>query len=225
MSMVFEERPSDSPFVETITHGWTLGSGSTIRPAECNWHMVLARYAGESHMLVVGPWTTSGVVSWGAGAEILWIRFKLGSFMPHLSPQDALDNEAALPGASSRSFWLKGSTWQFPDHQNADTFVDRLAKQDVLVFDPLVTGVLQGHTQPLSARSIRHHFLRATGLTRSHILQVERAKRAAKLLEQGVPILDAVHAAGYFDQPHMTRALKRWVGYTPARISRAESAG
>ena len=40
------------------------------------------------------------------------------------------------------------------------------------------------------------------------------------LLRQGVPILDTVHEAGYFDQPHLTRALKTLVGATPAEISR-----
>jgi AraC-like DNA-binding protein len=40
-------------------------------------------------------------------------------------------------------------------------------------------------------------------------------------LRRGVPIPDAVHEEGYFDQPHMTRSLRRWVGLTPARISAA----
>jgi len=40
------------------------------------------------------------------------------------------------------------------------------------------------------------------------------------LLHQGTSILDAVYKAGYFDQPHMTRALKRFTGQTPAQIAR-----
>jgi AraC-like DNA-binding protein len=35
---------------------------------------------------------------------------------------------------------------------------------------------------------------------------------------QGVSILDAVHQAGYFDQPHLTRSLKHFIGLTPAQI-------
>jgi hypothetical protein len=27
-----------------------------------------------------------------------------------------------------------------------------------------------------------------------------------------------VDAAGYYDQPHLTRSLKQWVGHTPAQI-------
>jgi hypothetical protein len=220
MSIIYEERPSDSPYVETITHGRTVSNGSTIRPAECHWHMVIVRHNGSVRLLVVGPWTTAGVASWGEGAEILWIKFKLGTFMPHLPTRDFTDVETILPGAASQSFWLNGSAWQFPDYENADTFVDRLVREDVLVCDPVVNAVLQGHPQEVSSRTARNRFLRATGLTQSHIRQVERAQRAAELLKQGVSILDTVYEVGYFDQPHLTRSLKQWIGHTPAQIMR-----
>jgi methylphosphotriester-DNA--protein-cysteine methyltransferase len=38
-------------------------------------------------------------------------------------------------------------------------------------------------------------------------------------LEQGMPIRDTVFEAGYFDQPHLTRALKHFIGQTPAQIA------
>jgi methylphosphotriester-DNA--protein-cysteine methyltransferase len=49
---------------------------------------------------------------------------------------------------------------------------------------------------------------------------MKRAQRAAALLEQGVSILDTVHEVGYFDQPHLTKSLKCFVGKTPAQIIR-----
>jgi AraC-like DNA-binding protein len=52
------------------------------------------------------------------------------------------------------------------------------------------------------------------------VYQIERAKRAVALLAQGVPILDAVEHAGYSDQPHLTRSLKRFFGKTPAQLLR-----
>jgi hypothetical protein len=219
MSIFYEERLSDSPYIETITHGYTASDGFSIRPAECHWHMVLARYNGDMRPLIVGPLTRAGVASWAEGAEILWIKFKLGVFMPHLPPRDLLDVETALPGASSQSFWLHGSAWQFPGYDNVETFVERLVGEDVLVCDPVVNGVLQGHRQEAASRTVRHRFLRATGLTQSHIRQFERAKQAEALLRQGLSILDTVYEVGYFDQPHLTRSLKQWVGYTPAQIA------
>jgi hypothetical protein len=198
--------------------GRTEGDGSTIRPAESHWHMVFVRFNGSLLPFVVGPLTASGVVPYTEGAEILWIKFKLGTFMPHLPVRDFRDVETTLPEASSRSFWLKGSAWQFPDFENVETFVDRLVRKDVLVRDPIVGAALQGHLQDMPTRTVRHRFLQATGLSQSHIYQVERARRAEALLQQGVSILDTVYEAGYYDQPHLTRSLQRWIGYTPAQL-------
>ena len=61
----------------------------------------------------------------------------------------------------------------------------------------------------------------ATGLSQSSIRQIERAKQAAILLRQGIPISDTVHEVGYFDQPHLTRSFKKWIGHTPAQILRS----
>ena len=220
MSIISEERSSDSPYIETVMRGWTVSNGSTIRPAEINWHMVFAKHNGSVHPLVVGPLTTAGIAAWGEGAEILWIKFKLGAFMPHLPTKDNLNTETSLPDASSKSFWLKGAVHQFPNYDNIETFVDRLVREDVLVHDPVVNAALGDQLPEMSSRTVRHRFLRATGLTQSHIRQFERAQRAEALLRQGVSILDTVFEAGYFDQPHLTRSLKQFIGHTPAQIIR-----
>lgn len=219
MSIVYVERSSDSPYVETVMRGRTVSDGAPIRPAEVHWHMVIVRQKDETRLLVVGPWTTSGVTNYTAGAEILWIKFKLGTFMPHLPARDFLDQETILPEAASQSFWLNGSVWSYPDYENADTFVERLAREEVLVSDPIVQAVLRGHSQAMSPRTVRHRFLQATGLNQSHIHQFERAQRAQALLKQGASILDTVYEAGYYDQPHLTRSLKRIIGHTPAQIA------
>lgn len=224
MSILFEERLSDSPYIETVTQGYTVCGGASIRPAELHWHMVFVREHGRFHPLFVGPLTAAGVASYGGGAEILWVKFKLGAFMPHLPTRDFLDSETLLPSATRQSFWLKSSAWQFPTYENVETFVDRLVRDEVLVRDPVVHAALQDHPQAvspvMSPRTLRHRFLQATGQSQNHIAQVERAQRAAALLRQGTSILDTVDAAGYFDQPHLTRALKRWVGHTPAQLVR-----
>jgi AraC-like DNA-binding protein len=225
MTIISEDRLSDSPYIEEVSRGWTLSEGSTIRPAETHWHMVFVKHPRGIHSLIVGPLTTSGLASWGEGAEILWIKFKLGIFMPHLPTREYLDRERALPEASGTRFWFMGSARQFPDYENVETFVDRLVREDDLVRDPLVSAALQDEIQDVSPRTLRHHFLQATGQTQKRIRQYERAQRATALLRQGVPILDTVFETGYFDQPHMTRALKQFVGYTPAQIIRDSKLG
>jgi hypothetical protein len=219
MSLIYKERLSDSPYIEMVTEGRTTGRSMTIRPSEINWHMVFTNYKGSLQPLLVGPLTSSGVVNFVEDVEILWIKFKIGTFMPHLPLRNFLDAETLMPDAASKtSFWLKSTAWQMPSYENADTFVDRLAHDDILTQDPVVKSALQSQIQlpDMASRTVRHRFLRATGLTQIHILQFERAQQAVALLEQGTPILDVVYQLGYYDQPHLTRALKRFIGRTPA---------
>ena len=77
-------RGSDSPYVETVMHGRTLDDDSPVRPAECHWHMVFVKKDGQARVVFVGPWTTAGITHYAEGAELLWIKFKLGTFMPHM---------------------------------------------------------------------------------------------------------------------------------------------
>src|SRR2546421_11339485 len=84
MGFIFEERLTDSPYIETITHGRTAGSGTTIRPAMSNWHMVLVKYNGNVQFITTGPLTTAGELPYIDGLELLCIKLKLGGFMPHL---------------------------------------------------------------------------------------------------------------------------------------------
>ena len=111
------------------------------------------------------------------------------------------DTETVLLGASSRSFWLKGSAWQFPDHENAETFVDRLVRNGVLLRDPIVEAALAGRPHGVSPRTVRHRFLRSTGLTQSRIRQIERAQRADVTVigvePAGAPKMSTSLAAGH----------------------------
>ena len=45
-------------------------------------------------------------------------------------------------------------------------------------------------------------------------------KVATLLLKQGVSIIDTILEAGYFDQAHLTRSMKYFIGQTPAQILR-----
>ena len=152
------------------------------------------------------------------GGEWFGIIFKYGAFMPHLPVAGLVDGDLNLPDASSKSFWLNGSVWQFPTYENADTFVDQLVRENLLDCDPIIEPVLHGESQDLSPRSIQRRVLQATGLTKSSIWQIERARYATMLLKGGVYIFDTVEQAGYADQAHLTRSLKHLIGKTPAQI-------
>jgi AraC-like DNA-binding protein len=219
MIFTFHERPSDSPFVERIWRAQTEHPGTLNSIAASQWGMVVTRYQGKATMTVRGPETkATSIPVTIVGAEFFGIIFKHGTVMPYLPSGTLVDGAVDLPDASSKSFWLNGSAWQFPDYENADTFVSRLVQKEMLVHDPIVDSALRGESQELSPRSIQRRFLRTTGLTHGSIRQIERARYATTLLNGGVSIFDTVHKAGYADQPHLTRALKRFIGKTPAQI-------
>lgn len=217
---VFEDRPSDSPLVDSVWRTQSAGGGSFISVAESHWGIVFTRYQGRTYVTVRGPEAKAVPAPVPEDAAFFGIVFKHGAFMPHLPPRQLVSAGLDLPNAAGRAFWLHGAAWEFPDFENADTFVERLARQGLLVSDPLVAAVLRNQPQQASIRTVQRRFLLATGLTPGALQQIERARRALALLQQGVSILDTVCEAGYYDQPHLTRALRYYMGQTPAQILR-----
>jgi hypothetical protein len=118
---------------------------------------------------------------------------------------------------------LGGSAWQLPDYENADTFVAWLVRAGLLVIDPAVAAPLRNELTDASLRTVQRRFLQASGVTQSAARQIERARYVTLLLKRGDSIAGASHEAGYFDQPHLTRSLKRFVGQTPAELLRNRS--
>lgn len=219
MDLMCDERPSDSPFVERIWRSWGVHIDPFISMADSHYAMVVTKYRDKAIMTVRGPETMATPATGLADAEFFGIQFRVGTFMPDLPPQMVMDRrDLHLPGANSKSFWLHGSAWQFPDFENADTFVDWLARDGLLVSDPIVAAVLRGQAVEQSLRTVQRRFLQATGLAHNSINRIERARYATSLLKGGLPILDTVYAAGYFDQPHLTRSLKHFIGLTPAQV-------
>lgn len=213
----FEERLSDSPFVERIWSTQSDQAGAFISISTVLWSMVIAKYNGRISISLHGPETAATVKEFPAGAEWFGIAFKPGTFVPHNPPGAFIDRFIVLPD-SGRAFSLCQTAWQFPTYENADTFVDRLVRAGILVHDPLLSTIQQEAAPSLSLRAVQYRVRHSTGLSRRTIRQIKRARYAAALLKQGVSIADTVYEAGYSDQPHLTRSLKHFIGHTPAEI-------
>jgi hypothetical protein len=206
----FGVRASDSPFVEKVWRTNSVPVESFISVAEPHWELVVTRQRSETRMTVRGPETKASIVAIPQDAEFVGIQFRLGAFMPHFPLDRLVDRGIDLPDAGSRSFWLDASAWQFPAYEDADVFVDRLVRRGLLVREV---------DRRSSERTAQRRTLRSTGLTRRAIGQIERALRAVELVRQGAPLREVAQCAGYADQAHLTRALKRFVGMTPRQVS------
>jgi AraC-like DNA-binding protein len=215
---IFEERGSGSPVVEKIWRTRSAPFESFISVAASHWEMVVTRQDGRTSLTVRGPETRATISPIPENARFFGIQFRLGTFMPGLPLEQLVDNSRTLPEATRESFWLNGSAWEVPSYDNADVFIERLVREGLLIRDPVVEAVLQGQRNELSARSVQRRMLRATGLTAGAIRQIERANKAAELLDNGATILDTVERAGYADQPHLSRSLRRFIGQSPKRV-------
>jgi AraC-like DNA-binding protein len=221
MSFVYEERPTDSPFVETIWRTQSESDGCYMNLADGCWDLLLIKQAAVTQVFLAGPMTKASPILYKEGSQYMAIRFKIGAFMPHLPANHILDVVTPLPKATSQSFWLGDTPWQLPAWENVEVFVEKLARERLIARDEVVEAIWQGQAQEMSSRSVQRHFLQTTGLTQKYLRQIERARHAAALLQQGASILETVYQAGYFDQPHLTKSLKRLIGQTPAQIVRA----
>lgn len=219
----FEGRPSDSPFVEAVWSTRSLDDGSFVSTAETHWEMVVSRYQGELTITMRGPETQAKRAPFNKDTEYFGIVFKHGSFMPHLPVSQLVNENVNLPSAVNGRFWLNSAAWELPTLDTVDEFIAHLVRQELLIFDPLVLDVLAKRPLDLSPRTIQRRFLRATGITQGTFEQIERAKQATTLLQQGLPIVEATFEVGYADQPHLTRSLKRFIGFTPAQIYQSDS--
>lgn len=219
LDLTCKERLSDSPYIGTVWHSWGESAQPFVSMAQSQWGFVVAKIEGNMSITFRGPETRATAAFVPAGAEFVGVLFKPGTLMPGFPARDIMDRaDITLSESSNRSFRLNSSLWQFPDYENIETFVDWLVKDDLLLYDPVVAGVLQGNPVTTSLRTVQRRFLQATGLTHGTIEQINRARCATKLLKEGVSTLDVVHLTGYADQPHLIRSLKRFIGFTPNQI-------
>ena len=219
MNLTYDERLSDSPYVERIWRTQSANSINFTSLAFSNWFIVFWKQHGKANIAIHGPETRAIVAPIPEYADFLGIVFKHGTFMPHFPIGNLVNSEIALPEASSQKFWLNSSAWQFPDYENIDTFLSRLARNGLLMREPFVDAAFRGQLSDLSSRSIQRRVLRTTGLTYNTIRQIDRARRAAILLQEGTSILDTVFQTGYSDQSHLTRSFKHLIGQTPSQIA------
>lgn len=221
--LIFEDRGSDSPYVERVWRSHSHRAGTFLSMASSHFEMVVTRHEGKIFLTVRGPETHATTAECPALGEWMGIRFKLGTYMPSLLPRTLIDrNDVTLPSLSDRSFMLNSSGWQYPSFENVETFVNRLARAGIIWRNSNQNALFYDPPRGISLRSAQRNFLRCTGVTQNTVRQIERARYAARLLRQGVSISDTVFQAGFFDQAHLTRSVKHLIGDTPGRLLRGE---
>ncbi|MEM9953008.1 MAG: helix-turn-helix domain-containing protein [Chloroflexota bacterium] len=217
MSKIFRQRTSESPDIDMVWQVSCIDKSTFIAPALGNIELVITRHTDYTHLSIWGGSEFATSIICPAHAKILGIRLHMSINIQKIKPQNLVNRHILLPSVNANSFELDG-TWKFPELDDAEDFIEELFKYGYLMRNSVVEAVLEGCTTDLSTRSIQRHFQKTVGIPQRTLYQIERAYRAVELLKNGYSILDTVHEIGYFDQPHLTRCLKLFIGQTPAKI-------
>lgn len=180
--------------------------------------LVFWSQAGRSHAAVTGPESRCGTAAVPEGAEFVGVQLAVGTTLRFVAAPALVDSGLLLPDVTARSFALAGSRWETPAADDIEALVSRLARAGVLARDPSIARTLRGEPPAATDRTIERRFRAATGLTRGAVRQIERARTAALLLAAGVPSAHVVHELAYYDEPHLARALRRYVGRTARQL-------
>ena len=215
-----EEWGSDSPFIEKVWTSRSEPEPAFTSVAVSRWHIVITTRGNVTRLAVRGPETSATVTPIPTDTEFFGIVFRLGTFLPVMPLAGLVDRAVTLPAAGPNSVLFGGSVWEIPRPGNADVFVNRLVRRDLLLRDPIVAESLQGEVDGQSNRTIQRHVVRATGLTRRTIRQIARAGEAVEALGGGLSPHDAALQLGYSDQAHLTRSMRRFFGQTPTQVNR-----
>ena len=221
MLIEFDDRESDSPYVERVWRSRSRSGGAFLSMAEGNIELVVTRLPQFLAVTLRGPVTQGALVECPPNGEWVAIRFRLGTYLPTMPTTALIDRQDMyLPVLPGGRFWLSGASWEIPGYDDAESLVTRLARAGVIVRSHATDAAVEGDVDWMSQRSVQRHFRRVTGMTLSSYQQIQRARRAAALLVSGSTVLDATSGAGYFDQAHLTRSVKQLIGMTPARLVR-----
>jgi AraC-like DNA-binding protein len=182
------------------------------------WDIVVLKRDGQTNVLLTGQTTRAVPLQFDPGDEIMTLSFKASAVLAFVPASGLLDHGILLP-KTSRTFQLAADVFEIPTFDNAESFVQRLVKQGHLAQDEVVEAWLAGQAPAYSLRSLQRRFWHATGMTHTTYRQIQRARQAAALLQQGRPASEVAFATGYADQPHMSRSLKQFLGHTPTEIA------
>jgi hypothetical protein len=209
--------------VERVWRSRSAQGGSFYSMAEPNIEIVVARVGGPAQVILRGPVTRASRVECPAGGEWLGIRLRVGTHLPAVATAQLSDHRSVLlPTDGLGGFGLAKRVWEIPTFETAEDLVSGLAAAGVIAFESVVQRAFEGRRPDVADRSLQRRVLRATGLTREALRQIERTRKAALHLASGMAPLDVVCLMDFFDQPHLTRAVRRWVGPTPGGLVRQE---
>lgn len=219
MTQIHESRPSTSDFVETVWRTRNTGDGTYRATPDGAWDLILgADKHGNRCAFFTGQATKPIDLPYEAGGSSVVISFAASVYLPQLPSTELVDTFLMLRNVDDDHFEAFDNTYPYVSFSDAESLVDLLVRDGVIENDELVADVLSGKSAGISERTAQRHFARSTGLTHKQLQQIRRAQHAVRLLQQGTKPVDAAVEAGYSDQPHLAKSLKRIMDSKPSSV-------
>lgn len=216
MESPYSQRESTSALLAWIWQARPQTSGSYMDLASEFWHIAFLVEHGKTRVVLSGPANKSRPIIYEGGQYYWGFAFKSYVFMPNLPKKQLLNMVIELPVHGDE--FLFGDEWvSFPTYETADIFADILAQKGIIEADEQIAKALEGKGR-MSKRSIQRHLSAATGLSQTKLRQIERARQAFGLLQEGTTLAEVASQTGFTDQAHLTKSLKLLAGQTPAQI-------
>jgi AraC-like DNA-binding protein len=120
--------------------------------------------------------------------------------------------------AQLRAFaaWLEARAVERSGQSRAALRAARAAMR--LCDEPRLSVERAADEQHVGRRQLERDFERWIGAAPRHLAQVARMQQMARSARAGASLADAAVHAGFADQPHMTRTVRRLTGLTPRRF-------
>ncbi len=191
--------------------------------ASGSWGLVFWEQAGRAHAAITGPESGTATAPVPEDASFVGIEFAVGTALRAVPTPTLVDSGIMLPDVTDRRFWLDGSQWETPHPDDAEALVNRLFHAGVIAHDRLISEALRGERPVTTERTLERRFRATTGLTQGAVRQIERVRTAALLLTSGETPGDVIDKLGYYDEPHLADALRRYVGRTARQLREGEA--
>lgn len=219
MSQQHSSRTSANPFIDRIWATKNISGGIYKATPDGCWDLiVLIQKDGTQGMMLTGQASKTTMVPYEAGTRSVVISFAAGACIPQMPGASMLDLVELLPNTDDSHFALLGFTFEIPTYDTAENLVIEMERCGLLAMDEVVAAVLQGTPKAMSSRTMQRHFIQATGLTYKALEQIHRAQKAVTLIQRGASASNAAANAGFSDQPHLSKSLKRIMRSYPSNV-------
>lgn len=213
----FQHRSSDSRLIERAWSSWSLDTTVMTSVARAHWDFVFWEGPDGRRAGIQGPESRASEAPVPAQAEFVGVRLGLGVLLAHLPAAQLVDRFVALP-VDGRWFHLGGERIAVPSYPQVEDFVALLVRKGLLV-------VADPPDERSTERTRQRHHLNAIGLSQRTVRQIARAQSAAVRLQSGEHPAAVAQDAGYFDQPHLARSLRRFIGPSATELADGDSTG